>query len=93
MTTTHRVAWAGKCYTYVLNVGENIAELTFAPKKGEVQKHRTDCATAKAHMQKVIAKWRTYQHRYGAGKRARDAAAHVEDMAVHAEMYGAASVA
>lgn len=61
MTTTHRVAWAGKCYTYVLNAGANTAELTFAPKKGEVRTHKTDCVSAAAHMQKVIAKWRTYQ--------------------------------
>ena len=61
MSTTHRVAWAGKCYTYVLNGGDNTAVLTYAPKKGEVQQFRTDLASATAHMQKVIAKWRTYQ--------------------------------
>ena len=75
MTTTHRVAWAGKCYTYVLNVGDNTAVLTFAPKKGEVQQVRTDCANATAHMQKVITKWRTYQKQRATRLRKKEEAA------------------
>ena len=92
MTTTHRVAWAGKCYTYVLNPGANTAELTFAPKKGEVQQVRTDCASGAAHMRKMVAKWRTYQKQRATRLRKKEEA-HLEAMAVHAEMYGAASVA